>query len=113
VTTQQQAYEYQQVIDSFIDKPEQVTEDERQFMALLGELISAWEDEKYELPAISGVELVRNLLQENNLRQKDLVGIVFPSEGVASEVLNGKRRLTLAFIERLGNFFHLPPAAFM
>ena len=84
MTTEQQAREYQQVIDSFIDKPEQVTDDERQFMALLGELISTWEDETYALPAISGVELVRNLLQENNLRQKDLVGVVFPSEGVAS-----------------------------
>jgi hypothetical protein len=32
VTTEHQAKEYQDVLDSFIDKHEQITEDERQFM---------------------------------------------------------------------------------
>jgi HTH-type transcriptional regulator / antitoxin HigA len=113
VTTEHQAEEYQDVIDSFIDSPQKLTEDELEFMALLGELVSAWEDGNFSLPEISGVELVRHLLEANNLRQKDLVGPVFPSEGVASEVLRGKRRLTLSFVERLGKFFRLPPAAFL
>lgn len=113
VTSEHQAQEYQDVIDSLIDSPERLTEDELEFMALLGELISGWEDGNFSLPEISGVELVRHLLQANSLRQKDLVGPVFPSEGIASEVLLGKRRLTLPFIECLGKFFHLPPAAFL
>ncbi len=46
-----------------------------------------------QVPDIHGVELLKALLIEFDLRQKDLISI-FKTESIISEVLGGKRNLT-------------------
>jgi HTH-type transcriptional regulator / antitoxin HigA len=60
---------------------------------------------------LSGAELIKALLTERGLRQKDLVPL-FGTESIVSEVLSGKRELQTRHIERLAEFFHISPAAF-
>lgn len=84
---------------------------ERAYVDLLSDLLAVWEDEHEEIPDVSGVDLVRSLLEERGLRQRDLVGIFAP-ESVASEVLTGRRELTRRHIEGLSEFFKMSPAAF-
>jgi len=112
IKTEKEAQRLQAIVDGLIDKPEPLTEDERQFMVLLGYLIEAWEAGKYELPAVTPLGILRSLIEDNELRQQDLVGSVFPTAGVASEVLHGKRRLTYDFVQRLAEYFHVSPALF-
>ena len=50
-------------------------------------------------------------MDANNLRQKDLVPI-FGTESIVSEVLHGKRQLTVEHIEKLSQRFNLSPAVF-
>jgi HTH-type transcriptional regulator / antitoxin HigA len=52
------------------------------------------------------------LVLQRELKQKDLVP-VFGSQGVASEVLNGKRSISKAQAKALGDFFHVSPALFL
>jgi HTH-type transcriptional regulator/antitoxin HigA len=63
------------------------------------------------LPEVHGVELVKALLDDRNLRQHDLVGI-FGTDSIVSEVLSGKRELQRKHIEQLARFFKVSPAAF-
>ncbi len=81
------------------------------YLTLLSGLVERWESEHVVVPAVRGVELVKALLGERQLRQKDLVP-VFGTESVASEVLSGKRELQAKHIEGLAAFFHVSPAAF-
>jgi HTH-type transcriptional regulator / antitoxin HigA len=74
--------------------------------------MSEWEADKYPLPPVSPLDMLRSLIEDNGLRQRDLVGPVFPTEPIASEVLNGKPKLTYHFVERLAAFFHAPPSVF-
>jgi HTH-type transcriptional regulator/antitoxin HigA len=46
-------------------------------------------------------------MQENSLRNKDLVEII-GSKSKVSEVLNKKRRLTLEMIRKLSKNLHIP-----
>lgn len=46
-------------------------------------------------PRLPGIEVVRSLLEDNDLPQAALVGPVFASRSVVSEILSGKRKLTL------------------
>jgi HTH-type transcriptional regulator/antitoxin HigA len=46
------------------------------------------------------------------LRQKDLVP-VFKTESIVSDILNGKRQLTVRHIQELAQFFNLPTAVFL
>lgn len=51
---------------------------------------------------------VRIRMEELQLKQKDLVGIV-GSKGIASEVLNKKRRLTVKMIRNLSERLKITP----
>jgi HTH-type transcriptional regulator/antitoxin HigA len=53
------------------------------------------------------------MIEDNGLTQSALVGPVFASPGIVSEVLSGKRKLTLNHIKKLAEFFHTSPAVFL
>jgi HTH-type transcriptional regulator / antitoxin HigA len=100
----------QSVVDALLDHPE-LTADEQDYLNVLGTLISEYEQTLDPLPDVSGVELLEVLIAEQNLRQKDLVPI-FKTESIVSDVLNGRRKLTVEHIQKLADFFHVSPAVF-
>ncbi|PMB51641.1 transcriptional regulator [Fischerella thermalis CCMEE 5201] len=100
----------QAVIDSLLDKGA-LTEEEEDYLNLLGMLIYEYESKQELVPDIYGVELLKVLMTEMNLKQKDLVPI-FKTESIVSDVLKGKRKLTVEHIQKLGNFFKVSPAVF-
>ncbi|MBI5304988.1 MAG: transcriptional regulator [Chloroflexi bacterium] len=77
----------------------------------LGTLISAYEDEHQAMPKASGIDVLRYLIEEHGLTQMDFPEI--GSQGVVSEVLNGKRDLNVRQIRALAKRFHLSPAVFL
>ena len=88
-----------------------VTAEQKRIAELLTLLIEDFENKAYRLPAASPVDIVRHLMEANGLRQVDMID-VFGSASVASEVLNGKRDLAKAHIERLSRRFNVSPALF-
>ncbi len=101
----------QSVINKLLDKPK-LTPEEEDYLDVLGTLVYDYEQQQEDLiPDIYGIEMLKALIQEHNLRQKDLVGI-FKTESIVSDVLNGKRQLTNRHIQELAEFFHLSPAVF-
>ena len=89
------------------------TDGEEEYLSLLEHLLIAWENGRYETPKLSGVEALRCMLEDNELPQSALVGPVFASPGIASEILSGKRKLTLNHIKKLAAFFHTSPIVFL
>lgn len=59
----------------------------------------------------SGIEVLKLLMESNNLKQKDLVEI--GSQGMVSEILNGRRKLNLRQIKALAVRFKVTPASFI
>jgi HTH-type transcriptional regulator / antitoxin HigA len=88
-----------------------LTATEKDFAELLTLLIEAYEDKHYPIEDAAPVEVLRELMAANDLRQKDLASL-FGSESVVSEVLNGKRELNKRQIERLSEKFKVSPAVF-
>ena len=111
IASEEELLATQQVIDSLIDRRE-LTPDEQDYLNVLGTLVYEYEQLHYEpIPDIHGVDLLKALLAEFNLRQKDLVPI-FKTESIVSAVLNGQRQLTANHIRKLADFFQISPAAF-
>ena len=75
-------------------------------------LIEHYEEERYPIEEATGLEILHFLLKENNLKQKDLIGIL-GSKSAVSEILNGKRTLNLKHIKKLAEKFHVKPATFV
>ena len=74
-------------------------------------LIEAYEEEHHAIPDASPADVLRALMDANELRQKDLVP-VFGSESIVSEILHKKRQLNKAHIEKLSKRFHVSPSVF-
>lgn len=77
----------------------------------LATLISAYEQEHERLPPVSGADMLRFFMEEHGLRQGDLPEI--GSQGVVSEILNGKRELNVRQIQALAARFGVSPAVFL
>jgi len=101
-------------IESILARKERLDESEHAYLDLLSRLVEDWEDEHVEMPDISGVELVKVLLEDRGLTQRDLVRAgVFAADSIASEVLAGKRRPTVAHVAGLARYFALPAEVFL
>ncbi|SEA75264.1 helix-turn-helix domain-containing protein [Psychroflexus halocasei] len=71
--------------------------DEAEILSLL---IENYEDEHYPIEAPDPIEAIKIRMEELNMRQKDLVGIIGGKSRV-SEILNRKKRLTVDMIREL------------
>jgi HTH-type transcriptional regulator/antitoxin HigA len=100
----------QKTIDSLLDKGE-LTPDERDYLNLLGMLVYEYEQTLEPIPDIYGIELLKALIEEFGLRQKDLVPI-FKTESIISDILHEKRQLSTEHIQKLAEFFCVSPAVF-
>ncbi len=110
IKSDRQHAQYLSVLDKLASKTHP-TEEEEKYAEILMTLIEAYEDERHPIPEASPVEVLRALMEANNLRQKDLVPI-FGSEGIVSEILHRKRDLNKGHIEKLSRRFHVSPAVF-
>ncbi len=81
------------------------------FVDTLGTLIHVYEEAHYPLPEASGVEVLKFFMEEHGLKQTDLADI--GSQGVVSEILNGKRELNVRQIRLLAKRFHVSPSVFI
>jgi HTH-type transcriptional regulator/antitoxin HigA len=77
----------------------------------LGTLIQVYEEEHFPMPESSGIDVLRFFIEEHGLTQSDLPEV--GSQGVVSEVLNGKRELNVRQIRALAGRFKVSPAAFV
>ena len=78
---------------------------------LLTLLIERYEEENYKLPSASPVEVLKFLLEQHGLKQRDLAADL-GGESVVSEVLSGRRKLNTTHIECLSARFHVSPSVF-
>ena len=77
----------------------------------LGILIEAYDNQHYSIPDCSGLDALRYLMEEHQLSQSELPEI--GSQGVVSEILNGKRSLNVRQIKALAQKFNVSPATFL
>jgi len=80
-------------------------------LEVLGIVIENYESEHYKWEDASGVDVLKYLMEEHSLNQNDLSEI--GSQGVVSEILNGKRQLNVNQIKKLSERFNVNPAVFI
>jgi HTH-type transcriptional regulator/antitoxin HigA len=86
---------------------------EKDFYDTLVVLVEDYERRAYPIADVPPIEVLRDLMEANGLKQKDLVGNVFESPSVVSEIMSGKRPLTLDHIKRLSSRFNIPVSVFI
>jgi HTH-type transcriptional regulator / antitoxin HigA len=87
------------------------TQEEEEAIELLTLLVDRYESQRYPLPDVEPAEMLRFLLDQNGLSQRD-VAAELGSESTVSLVLSGRRPLNRDHIARLSERFHVSPAVF-
>lgn len=96
----------EQIFDASPDTKEG---DEAEVLSLL---IEYYEDRYYPIEAPDPIEAIKIRMEELNLKQKDLIGIIGGKSRV-SEVLNKKKKLTVEMIRKLEQALHLPASSLL
>jgi len=93
-----------EIVNQLISKKRTLEEDE--LFLLVSSLVEAYEDAHHPIESLPPLEFLKTLMAERGLKQKDLLP-VFGSQGITSEVLNGKREISKRRAKKLADFFGL------
>lgn len=101
-------------LDELLDR---VGEDEsHELMGLvdvISHMIAMYDEEHCELfKSGTGIDALKFLMEQHALNQSDLKSDI-GSQGVVSEILNGKRKLNVTQIKKLSVRFNVSPLTFM
>jgi HTH-type transcriptional regulator/antitoxin HigA len=111
IHTDEELAEYTEVLFS-LTALEEPTRDQIEAINLLSLLVSSYEDEHYPLPKSTPERIVRYLMEQQGLKQRDLIP-EFGNESAVSMFLSGQRELTVKQIVGLSERFHLPAEVFL
>jgi HTH-type transcriptional regulator/antitoxin HigA len=100
-----------EIIDHLTDTFQHDTGTEA-YLGALADLVYVYEQEHVTWPPVTGVDVLRYLMDEHELTQADLAAL-FGGRSVISDVLAGKRRLNLTHITRLADRFGMPADVFI
>lgn len=80
---------------------------------VISHMLSMYDDGHYQsLEQGTGISALKFLMEQHNLKQTDFKNEI-GSQGVVSEILNGKRQLNVAQIRKLSERFKVSPATFI
>ncbi len=102
---------YLEQVSGLLRRESSLSAAERQLLKLLTLLIEDFEEKHYAVPPSGPLAVVTFLMEQHNLKQKDLTDI-FGTPSITSEVLSGKRELNKEHIRRLSKRFHVSPELF-
>ena len=107
--------EYEQLVNLLDEITDIVRDNETHplanMMDVLGVLIEAYEDQHIPEPEGDSISVLKYLMEEHGLKQKDLSEL--GSQGVVSEILNRKRELNLRQVRALGERFQVSASVFI
>ena len=107
IRTESENEYYSSLLEEMDQRFDQLSAAEKEFADLLTLLIEDFEEKHYALPKASPIEVLRFLMAQQGLKQRDLLD-VFGTASVTSEVLSGKRELSKEHIRRLVDRFSVP-----
>lgn len=101
--------QYCDILEKLILNENKATEDEIELITLL---IADWDNKHNTFNDNDPIQLLKALLEEHELKAKDLVEILNLSKGTISKILNYHKGLSKATIRKLSNYFKLSQEAF-
>ncbi len=105
IKNEQDYQEALSIIDSLMNAKPNTKEMDK--LEILTTLVESYEEQRYKIDAPDPIEAIKFRMEQEGLKQKDLVSIV-GSKSRVSEILNRKRKLTIQMIRNLHNQLHIP-----
>ena len=105
----EQYKKYCDILEELILNENKEIKDEIELLTLL---IEKWDNEHCTFNDSDPIELLTSLMEEHDLKAKDLVEILDLSKGTISKILNYHKGLSKDTIRKLSNYFKLSQETF-
>jgi len=109
IKTQKQYKEYCNILENLVTPNNRGDKDEIDLLTLL---IEKWDSDHNSFDELDPVELIKALMETNNLKAKNLVQILGLSKGTVSKILNYQKGLSKETIRKLSDYFKVSQEAF-
>ena len=109
IKNEKQYNEYCNALEELLVQDKEALSDEIELLTLL---IEKWDAEHNSFDDLNPVELIKALMEENNLKPKDLIEILDLSKGTVSKILNYHKGLSKDTIRKLSHYFKVSQEAF-
>lgn len=109
IKTREQYNKYCDILHDLVFAENDESEDE---VELLTFLIEKYDKETSALSEVDPIRLLRSLMEDHELKSKDLAEILGVSKGLVSDILNYKKGLSKEVIRKLADHFKLRQEAF-
>jgi HTH-type transcriptional regulator / antitoxin HigA len=116
IETHEEYEQFLAVVERLVFKKQAYTPEENVLFKLLVKLIVDYEEETYNLKEWSKTaphEMLQHLMEARGMKQVDLVGVLSPSKGLVSSIVNGKRSISKAQAKKLGEIFNISASVFI
>ncbi len=116
IETNEEYEQFLAVAERLISRKQNRTPEETVLFRLLVKLIRDYEEETYNLKEWSKTaphEFLQHLMEARGMKQVDLVGVLSPSKGLVSSIVNGKRSISKAQAKKLGEIFNISASVFI
>ncbi len=109
IKSKKQYDEYCNILEELISTDDEKFSDEIELLTIL---IEKWDNEHNSFEDVDPIELLKSLMESNNLKAKDLVEILDLSKGMVSKILNYQKGLSKETIRKLSNYLNISQEAF-
>ncbi|MDZ4657187.1 MAG: helix-turn-helix domain-containing protein [Bythopirellula sp.] len=86
---------------------------EQTLLELLSKLVNDYEEQIFPTPNLPPREILQHLLENSGMSQAEFARTIGLPRSTVSEVLTGKRGLSVENAFRLADFFHVQPTLFL
>ncbi len=111
IKSKKQYFEYCETLEKLVDQKKK-DKSIKEEIELLNLLIEKWDNEHNSFTDADPIELLHFLMEENNLKAKDLAIILDISKGMVSEILNYNKGMSKEVIRKLAQHFKVSQDAF-
>jgi len=87
--------------------------DEEDYLDVLSDLVEKFEDQRYPIEPVSGIDALRHLVESSGKTRATVATEAGLPESTLSELLLGRRRLNTRHIGILARHFHIDPGVFL
>jgi HTH-type transcriptional regulator/antitoxin HigA len=91
----------------------ELSQDQTDYLEAITLFVHEYEQQFVQEPEHNPVELLRHLLEENDLTTKDLAQLLDVDQSLGSRLLSGTRKITPEHARRLGEHFGVRPGLFL
>jgi HTH-type transcriptional regulator / antitoxin HigA len=116
IETKEEYEHFLAIVERLMSRKITRTPEEDVLFRLLVKLIMDYEEETYNLKEWSQTaphEFLQHLMEARGMKQVDLVGVLSPSKGLVSSIVNGKRSISKAQAKKLGEIFNISASVFI